>query len=183
MAEIRACSIHANALLAPPPKQPKPPFPEQHLEGVGLEKNLRPRPRYEAESYREVRREEPDGPAGATGGARTGVRFPRVECGLVLRDRHGAAGDGRGNDAGMRVGARQPLDQRFGHPALRAASLGDDQADAGSSRARFPMIASSARRVAATSDAATPRTARRLTSSASGTSFRLSARPAGVRNT
>ena len=35
-----------------PPKQPKPPFPEQHLEGVGLEKDLEPRPRYEAESYR-----------------------------------------------------------------------------------------------------------------------------------
>ena len=35
-----------------PPKQPKPPFPEQHLEGVGLEKDLDPRPRYEAEAYR-----------------------------------------------------------------------------------------------------------------------------------
>ena len=35
-----------------PPKEPKPPFPEQHLEGVGLEKDLQPRPRYEAESYR-----------------------------------------------------------------------------------------------------------------------------------
>jgi NAD(P)-dependent dehydrogenase (short-subunit alcohol dehydrogenase family) len=35
-----------------PIKQPKPPFPEQHLEGVGLEKDLEPRPRYQAESYR-----------------------------------------------------------------------------------------------------------------------------------
>jgi NAD(P)-dependent dehydrogenase (short-subunit alcohol dehydrogenase family) len=35
-----------------PMTQPKPPFPEQHLEGVGLEKDLRPRPRYQAEAYR-----------------------------------------------------------------------------------------------------------------------------------
>ena len=43
---------------SPPTKQPKPPFPEQHLEGVGLEKDLRPRPRYEAESYRAARKLE-----------------------------------------------------------------------------------------------------------------------------
>ncbi|HKU86196.1 MAG TPA: short-chain dehydrogenase, partial [Casimicrobiaceae bacterium] len=41
-----------------PPKQPKPPFPEQHLEGVGLEKDLQPRPRYEAESYRAAQKLE-----------------------------------------------------------------------------------------------------------------------------
>jgi NAD(P)-dependent dehydrogenase (short-subunit alcohol dehydrogenase family) len=31
---------------------PKPPFPEQHLEGVGLEANLEPKPRYGAERYK-----------------------------------------------------------------------------------------------------------------------------------
>jgi NAD(P)-dependent dehydrogenase (short-subunit alcohol dehydrogenase family) len=35
-----------------PMREPMPPFPEQHQEGVGLEKNLDPRPRYQAESYR-----------------------------------------------------------------------------------------------------------------------------------
>jgi NAD(P)-dependent dehydrogenase (short-subunit alcohol dehydrogenase family) len=33
-------------------EQPKPPFPEQHHEKPGLEKNLEPRPRYAAEGYR-----------------------------------------------------------------------------------------------------------------------------------
>jgi len=35
-----------------PMREPMPPFPEQHQEGVGLEKNLDPRPRYQAENYR-----------------------------------------------------------------------------------------------------------------------------------
>jgi NAD(P)-dependent dehydrogenase (short-subunit alcohol dehydrogenase family) len=35
-----------------PLREPTPPFPEQHQEGVGLEKNLDPRPRYRAEHYR-----------------------------------------------------------------------------------------------------------------------------------
>src|SRR5690242_7224314 len=35
-----------------PMREPKPPFPEQHLPGTGLESKLDPRPRYEAESYR-----------------------------------------------------------------------------------------------------------------------------------
>ena len=34
------------------PKQPVPPFPEQHQDGPGIEAQLRPRPRYEAEQYR-----------------------------------------------------------------------------------------------------------------------------------
>ena len=33
-------------------KQPKPPFPEQHLKKPGLESDLEPRPRYEAPHYR-----------------------------------------------------------------------------------------------------------------------------------
>ncbi|HEY8503298.1 MAG TPA: SDR family oxidoreductase [Gemmataceae bacterium] len=33
-------------------RQPKPPFPEQHLEKPGLESELSPRPRYEAPKYR-----------------------------------------------------------------------------------------------------------------------------------
>src|SRR5690606_28649580 len=33
-------------------RQPKPPFPEQHLEGTGSEQQLRPRPRYQAPEYR-----------------------------------------------------------------------------------------------------------------------------------
>lgn len=32
--------------------QPKPPFPEQHIERPGLEKDLRPRPQYEAPLYK-----------------------------------------------------------------------------------------------------------------------------------
>ena len=32
--------------------EPKPPFPEQHQGGVGLESNLDPRPRFKAEAYR-----------------------------------------------------------------------------------------------------------------------------------
>ena len=32
--------------------EPMPPFPEQHQEGVGLEANLDPQPRYQAETYR-----------------------------------------------------------------------------------------------------------------------------------
>eukprot|EP00913_Durusdinium_trenchii_P005673 g5291.t1 len=36
----------------PQTKQPKPPFPEQTLEKPGLESELDPRPRYQAESYR-----------------------------------------------------------------------------------------------------------------------------------
>ena len=35
-----------------PIREPKPPFPEQHQEGVGLEKKLSPRPKYQAEAYR-----------------------------------------------------------------------------------------------------------------------------------
>src|SRR6476469_4946393 len=35
-----------------PLREPKPPFPAQHQDGVGLEKNLSPRPKYEAEAYR-----------------------------------------------------------------------------------------------------------------------------------
>src|SRR5262245_40015264 len=34
------------------PREPVPPFPEQHQEPPGLEAELRPRPRYEAELYR-----------------------------------------------------------------------------------------------------------------------------------
>ena len=37
---------------SPDDKAPKPPFPEQHLPGVGLEKNLDPKPRYGAEDYK-----------------------------------------------------------------------------------------------------------------------------------
>ena len=33
-------------------REPVPPFPEQHQEGVGLERKLDPRPRYKAEGYR-----------------------------------------------------------------------------------------------------------------------------------
>ena len=33
-------------------REPRPPFPEQHQEGVGLEQKLDPRPRYKAEAYR-----------------------------------------------------------------------------------------------------------------------------------
>jgi len=33
-------------------REPVPPFPEQHQEGVGLEQKLDPRPRYKAEAYR-----------------------------------------------------------------------------------------------------------------------------------
>ena len=32
--------------------QPRPPFPEQHQRGPGLESKLDPRPRFEAEAYR-----------------------------------------------------------------------------------------------------------------------------------
>jgi NAD(P)-dependent dehydrogenase (short-subunit alcohol dehydrogenase family) len=35
-----------------PIREPVPPFPEQHQEGVGLEQQLDPRPRYQAEAYR-----------------------------------------------------------------------------------------------------------------------------------
>ena len=35
-----------------PIREPMPPFPEQHQEGVGLERKLDPRPRYQAEAYR-----------------------------------------------------------------------------------------------------------------------------------
>ncbi|MEX1025343.1 MAG: SDR family oxidoreductase [Planctomycetota bacterium] len=35
-----------------PTQQPRPPFPEQHLEPPGLESRLDPRPRYRAERYR-----------------------------------------------------------------------------------------------------------------------------------
>ena len=35
-----------------PIREPMPPFPEQHQEGVGLEQKLDPRPRYQAEAYR-----------------------------------------------------------------------------------------------------------------------------------
>jgi NAD(P)-dependent dehydrogenase (short-subunit alcohol dehydrogenase family) len=35
-----------------PIREPMPPFPEQHQEGVGLEQQLDPRPRYQAEAYR-----------------------------------------------------------------------------------------------------------------------------------
>jgi len=35
-----------------PIREPKPPFPAQHQEGVGLEKKLSPRPKYQAEAYR-----------------------------------------------------------------------------------------------------------------------------------
>ena len=55
-----------------PPKEPKPPFPEQHLEGVGLEKDLQPRPRYEAESYRAAHKLE--GKVALSRGVRLPVR-------------------------------------------------------------------------------------------------------------
>ena len=32
--------------------EPKPPFPEQHQEGVGLESELTPRPKYQALNYK-----------------------------------------------------------------------------------------------------------------------------------
>src|SRR6185369_10351880 len=32
--------------------EPKPPFPKQHLEGVGIEADLKPRPRFEARTYK-----------------------------------------------------------------------------------------------------------------------------------
>ena len=35
-----------------PIREPKPPFPAQHQEGVGLEQKLSPRPKYQAEAYR-----------------------------------------------------------------------------------------------------------------------------------
>ena len=35
-----------------PMREPTPPFPEQHQEGVGLEQKLDPRPRWQAEKYR-----------------------------------------------------------------------------------------------------------------------------------
>jgi NAD(P)-dependent dehydrogenase (short-subunit alcohol dehydrogenase family) len=35
-----------------PIREPKPPFPEQHQDGVGLEAKLKPRPRFRAEAYR-----------------------------------------------------------------------------------------------------------------------------------
>ena len=35
-------------------KEPKPPFPPQHQAKPGLESEMRPRPRYEARSYREA---------------------------------------------------------------------------------------------------------------------------------
>jgi NAD(P)-dependent dehydrogenase (short-subunit alcohol dehydrogenase family) len=35
-----------------PIREPVPPFPEQHQKGVGLEQQLDPRPRYQAEAYR-----------------------------------------------------------------------------------------------------------------------------------
>jgi NAD(P)-dependent dehydrogenase (short-subunit alcohol dehydrogenase family) len=35
-----------------PIREPKPPFPAQHQDGVGLEKDLDPRPKFEAEAYR-----------------------------------------------------------------------------------------------------------------------------------
>ena len=35
-----------------PIREPKPPFPAQHQDGVGLEKKLSPRPKYQAEAYR-----------------------------------------------------------------------------------------------------------------------------------
>ena len=35
-----------------PMREPKPPFPAQHQEGVGLEQRLKPRPKYEAEAYK-----------------------------------------------------------------------------------------------------------------------------------
>ena len=38
---------------SPDDKAPKPPFPEQHLEGVGLEKDMQPKPRYGADLYKE----------------------------------------------------------------------------------------------------------------------------------
>ena len=33
-------------------REPRPPFPQQHQRSPGLESKLKPRPRYEAESYR-----------------------------------------------------------------------------------------------------------------------------------
>ena len=33
-------------------REPKPPFPKQHLPGTGLESKLDPRPRFQAEAYR-----------------------------------------------------------------------------------------------------------------------------------
>lgn len=37
---------------SPDDQAPKPPFPRQHQEGVGLEAKLDPRPRYQAELYK-----------------------------------------------------------------------------------------------------------------------------------
>jgi len=37
---------------SPDDKAPKPPFPKQHQEGVGLESKLDPKPRYKAEQYK-----------------------------------------------------------------------------------------------------------------------------------
>ena len=36
------------------PKQPKPPFPEQHQDAPGLESELEPKPRFEAGEYRDA---------------------------------------------------------------------------------------------------------------------------------
>ena len=35
-----------------PMREPKPPFPAQHQDGVGLEQKLEPRPKFEADAYR-----------------------------------------------------------------------------------------------------------------------------------
>lgn len=37
---------------SPDDQAPRPPFPQQHLEGVGLEADLEPQPRYRAEQYK-----------------------------------------------------------------------------------------------------------------------------------
>jgi NAD(P)-dependent dehydrogenase (short-subunit alcohol dehydrogenase family) len=45
-------SKQMQARNTPGQNEPKPPFPQQHQEGPGLESNLDPRPRYSAEAYR-----------------------------------------------------------------------------------------------------------------------------------
>lgn len=51
-------ATHESVADRPPQMQsePKPPFPPQHQEGVGLEAKLNPRPRYQAERYRPAKK-------------------------------------------------------------------------------------------------------------------------------
>ena len=45
-------NAHSQPRTDKPIREPMPPFPEQHQEGVGLEQKLDPQPRYQAEAYR-----------------------------------------------------------------------------------------------------------------------------------